>query len=385
MKTLIKLVVFILVIASLVIVSFKPAILVITKKQLEALFTGASVTVDNCSVRLFSELGIYGIKIKKANTYDFSIREIVIDFSLKSLIKGTIRKVVLKGLNININTPQDSIIEFNKYLMVNRGKGVLINSAEIQQLELKVTAKDLQLKAFVSAVVNLKNNSIEYLKLNTGSLEMMGMRFENMVVNIPEASQTGTLFIKQVKYEKFKIETIKSDLKLIGQSLNLDNLQADIFGGKIEGNLKILLQKTIDYSLGLKAINLKAKDIIKDLNLQEKVQMTGVLGGDIDFKGNDLDFKFIKGDLALTEPGGDLTIKDTSFLENMAKNTNQSLDLLVEGFKNYRYNNGIVKLGLEDSNLVVSMLLDGSGGRRNVNIVLHDFSLVNLLKLQLKQ
>jgi hypothetical protein len=70
---------------------------------------------------------------------------------------------------------------------------------------------------------------------------------------------------------------------------------------------------------------------------------------------------------------GTLTIKDNKFLENMAKNSGEPLDILVESFKNYRYNTGLMRVALDGRNLGFEISLDGETGKRNLNIVIHDF------------
>ena len=44
----------------------------------------------------------------------------------------------------------------------------------------------------------------------------------------------------------------------------------------------------------------------------------------------------------------------------------------MEGFKNYQYNTGIIKLTLGGNDLVLSIQLDGQAGKRDFNVILHD-------------
>ena len=62
-------------------------------------------------------------------------------------------------------------------------------------------------------------------------------------------------------------------------------------------------------------------------------------------------------------------------LENMARDTKQPLDLLVESFKDYQYNIGTIKLFLDHNNLTLDIVLDGEAGKRELKIILHDFSI----------
>lgn len=84
--------------------------------------------------------------------------------------------------------------------------------------------------------------------------------------------------------------------------------------------------------------------------------------------------KDIKGYFNTAAPGGVLIIKDKMFLENVARQSNQPLDIIVESFRNYNYNNGIIKLSIESGNLTMEMRLDGMAGKRSLAVVLHDFN-----------
>jgi len=48
---------------------------------------------------------------------------------------------------------------------------------------------------------------------------------------------------------------------------------------------------------------------------------------------------------------------------------------MVENFKNYRYNTGLLSLGLEDNNVILKLALEGNAGKRNLEVIFHDFKL----------
>ncbi|KJJ85051.1 hypothetical protein OMAG_001079 [Candidatus Omnitrophus magneticus] len=56
----------------------------------------------------------------------------------------------------------------------------------------------------------------------------------------------------------------------------------------------------------------------------------------------------------------------------MMKTSKQSLDILVEQFKYYRYNVGNIKVLLDGQNINLDIELSGDTGKRVFNIVLHD-------------
>jgi hypothetical protein len=102
--------------------------------------------------------------------------------------------------------------------------------------------------------------------------------------------------------------------------------------------------------------------------------MTGRLSGDLKLKGRGEQIEILQGSFSTLPPGGTLVIMDTKFLERMAHNTRQPLDLLVESFKNYPYNTGLMSLGFENGSVILKIELEGEAGKRNLNVILHDFS-----------
>jgi hypothetical protein len=68
-----------------------------------------------------------------------------------------------------------------------------------------------------------------------------------------------------------------------------------------------------------------------------------------------------------------MVVKDETMLKNMARAADQPLDILMESFKDYHYNTGVMKLGLARDDLNLDIILDGEKGKRNLSVTLHDF------------
>jgi hypothetical protein len=91
--------------------------------------------------------------------------------------------------------------------------------------------------------------------------------------------------------------------------------------------------------------------------------------------GRGADIHILDGDFSAVDPGGLLEIKNEEFLKNIARNSQQPLDIVIASFKDYHYNVGALRVALEKSDLVFDAALDGETGKRNINITLHDFLL----------
>ena len=103
--------------------------------------------------------------------------------------------------------------------------------------------------------------------------------------------------------------------------------------------------------------------------------MTGMLNGSLIINGIGKNINVITGDLTSSTDGGNVTITDTGFLENMARNSKLPTNVVVDSFKDYHYNVGLVKMFLDHGDLNMNVDLDGARGKRNLKVDLHDFNL----------
>lgn len=206
-------------------------------------------------------------------------------------------------------------------------------------------------------------------------LDAQGLRLEDALLKFDNGSKSGDLRIPWIRYNKAKIDNASAKLRLKDKILYLDALKAQVFEGNVEGAMAVNTGKNMDYEVNLNFIRLNIDRFISDFDLQERFQMTGRLGGRVYLKGMGLNINSLSGELRTDEAGGVLTITDKRFLENLARTSQQSLDILVESFKNYHYNRGVMKLGMDKGNLILDVRLEGQAGQRDLNITVHDFNL----------
>lgn len=133
-------------------------------------------------------------------------------------------------------------------------------------------------------------------------------------------------------------------------------------------------------SLGYLDLKLQCEDLgiegfIRDFKLGDKFNMTGSLSGELNLAAKGSRIEMAGGNFSVADPGGILVITDSKFLENMARSTRQPMDTLVESFKDYKYNTAIVQIGQEKGDIVIKSGFQGDAGRRDLEVVLHDFKL----------
>jgi hypothetical protein len=376
MRRIIYVLIIIFVLILVISISLKPIIISLAKAQLSKVFIDSKVSIRGCNLKLLHVLTLSGMEIKKGQIYDFKIKEVNIQYKPLSIINRNISKISLKDALIIVNLRQDNILGLSKHINLQPQKRIfLINLIDLSNLDLDINSTDLILQAKLSVRLNLAKQLIDYLNLQIDSLKKAEFRLQKAYLEINQMPSYGQLYIEQFKYNKVKIDKITSIAKLKDKSLFLGPLTADVFGGSIEGEIRFEIEKNGKYFMYLKFKDLDLNTLINDFNLNEKVQINGRLDGAVTLKGIGLQINVLDGDFTTAEPGGTLTIKDTGFLEKIARNSNQPLDILVESFKDYHYNNGVMRLSLEGDNLILVIDLEGETGKRNLNIIVHNFKL----------
>ena len=367
-------IIFILTLAAAVFL--KPLIIFFAKRQLSNIFVGSTVDIGACDLQPLRKVSLKDIHISRQKTYDFKVKETAAEYSLFSLLRGNIRNVSLSDAAIEINLAQNSLWEFGKLLNLKNQKSALrVNSLQLSNLGLDIKSPELMLKAQVSAGIDLINQSADYFELRVVFLEGSGLQLKDAFVEAKRKSYPGLLRIAEIKYDKLAIKKIEGKARLEDKSLFLDSLSAEVLGGAIRGSAHLELRPAGEYLVELQAKDVDLGAFINDFNLGEKVSLSGSLSGSVTLQTKGYDISLLSGDFSAEAPGGMLTIKDTAYLEGIARSSSQPMDLLVESFKNYRYNTGMMKLSFEKDNLILDIVLEGEAGRRNLSVTLHDFKL----------
>jgi hypothetical protein len=357
-------------------VLIKPLIMMLASNQLAKVFTQSRVSIKGCAIRPASRISLFDIEIKKPGVYDIKVKEAAVYYHLFSMPKPGSLGLFLQGCRIYVNTPQQGIRELASNLNLGRQDGhqagrQVFGQVEVSALALDVNTQDLTVQADLSSRINLAAQTLDYLDFKMGNFKFSGVQLEDVSLKLRPDSGQGGFSIAQIKYGKLKVTDIKGKASYKDMSLSLNSVSAKALGGDIKGELNI--DRDAQYSVKLKCANLDIGRLVEDFDLREKIDMTGKISGDLKLQGKGGRIEILSGGFPINEPGGMLIIRDTKLLENMARNSQQPLDLFVESFKNYRYNTGLMSLELENGNINLKVGLEGDAGKRNLNVVLHDF------------
>jgi hypothetical protein len=353
----------------------KPGIMMFARRQLGNIFVQSQVSVQGCSFRPHAELRLFGIEILRKGNYDIKIKEASVKYDLFTLLKAGSLKLTLKEASIFVNTPKKGIRDLAGYLKLGSGRRPIFGYVRVSDFSLDLNTQDTSAKAVLSSQINISTQSVDYLDFRLGNLNMSGVQLEDASFKLEPESGQGNFNLSRIKYDKLSITDIKGALKLEGKELLLSGVQAKALGGDLRGDLTLKIDKEAQYMARLECLGLDIERFVQDFNLREKFDMTGRLKGELRLEGKASHFEILKGDFSILEPGGTLIIKDTKFLENMAHSTKQPLELLVESFKNYGYNMGLITLGIEESSIILKVDLEGNTGKRNLSVALHNVKL----------
>ncbi|MFH0790537.1 MAG: YdbH domain-containing protein [Candidatus Omnitrophota bacterium] len=323
----------------------KPAIRGIARKQLENIFSQSKASIRKCVFYPAGEIRLADIEIIRENIYSIRLTEAVIQYNLLSILKPGHLKLFLKHPEVNLTILKKGVLKSKEYLNLGRGAPIF-QSVDVTSLNLKANI-------FGMPELELENGSLRQ-DFNSGQADFR---------------------IAGLKYAKLKLTDIKGKAKLSNTGFSVYDLSGSLLGGNIQADLEIQTQGQLNYLLNLKCAGVDIERLVNDFNLREKFEMTGRISGELKLKGSGAQIELLAGNFSTLSPGGTLIITDMKFLEGMARNTSQPIDLLVESFKNYHYNDSLISLGFEDGSVILKTELKGETGRRNLNVVFHDFKI----------
>ena len=352
-----------------------PLIKSIAVKQLKSIFPGSEVSVASSKLSPLQKLSIFDIRIKKEKVYEFKLKEVGVVFSLQSLLRKRISTAYLKGAAIRINLGSSSILDFAKHINLSSPSVFLVGGLDVSDLSLDLKSKEVSLEGKLSFVLDLLRQEPESCDIEISVMDSLGVHAQNAVFKVKQGAPSGELRIQQVIYDKVKIDEISGVTSLKGKELSFSDLQAQLFGGTAKLEARVLVEADPEYAAEVKFNELDIERFIKDLKLEERFSMTGKLSGSVSLKGKGADIRLIDGNFSAGAEGGMMVIKDETVLKNMAKAADQPLDILMESFKDYHYNTGVMKLGKAQDDLSLDVALDGEKGKRNLTVTLHDFKL----------
>ncbi len=266
----------------------KPLIVWIAKQQIQKIFPGSKISIDNSQIKSFRELFLSEVRVQKPNAYD--ITAIRVSVGLRP-----------RGFSI---------------------LGLYANGPDFKVEEASVNA---------------------------------------------ESGSRGELSIKKIQYRKVRLNNINAGTTLQAKGLFLDSLVADAFKGKVQGDINLEMGKAPQYAAQFSFEDLDLSRLVQELEMQERLELSGLLEGTLDVQGSGGKVSILNGNLRTGEAGGVINVKDKRTLGEGVS------ELVVDSLKNYRYNIANARVYLEGTSVVLDTAMDsGEFGPRKISIYFHN-------------
>ncbi|MFA5117664.1 MAG: YdbH domain-containing protein [Candidatus Omnitrophota bacterium] len=356
-----------------------PGIVSYVKKRLVLFFPGAQVSIGGCSLDVLHRLAFSDIRIINPSAFDFRIKRLTVEYDLNCLLKAKINRVSFDGPYLSIHAPAQEIADLKKHIRLSPGKGVFVGEAVVSSAGIDIRTKDLVCAARFSCEADVPRKSFSSFRFELDSLESKGVRIDGVLCSLAKGARAGEITLRSAGYQKLTLSGLTGKLLYENQALSFTSLSADCLGGKIFADINLNFEKAFSYEMRINVVSVDLARLIRDLELSDKVQMSGFVEGGMSCSGENAVFQSVRGDFSVVTPGGTLTIKDTRFLEHIAQNSKQSVGFVSDAFKDYLFNTGGMRISLEGADLISQVSLNGAKGKRDFTVALRDFSLQDLL------
>ncbi|MFA5336521.1 MAG: hypothetical protein WC324_06350 [Candidatus Omnitrophota bacterium] len=272
---------------------------------------------------------------------------LILGIAGKSLILGAALnqlKGSFPGYKVTVGNAEIKSVDLISFSDIDISKGDT-NRYRVKELDIRFTPFTLFNRTIPK--ISLDSCSI-YIKSPKGKLKEL--------VRLPEAG-AGALFIVD--------------------SLEINDLVLDIHTADVDLNAVIRadasIKKEISYNAVMKLNSVNLGLLAKSLGASEKVDISGSMSGDISLSGKDMRLDAIKGEFTSDELGGTIIIKDEEFINTLAKQSKQPVEMIRDSFKLYNYTKGTLSVSKEKDAILLHLKLDGPKGKRDLTIAVHEF------------
>ena len=350
-------------------------ILAAAKSGLANFFPDSEVSIKDLRLTLPCRLVFTDVAVERKGIYGFEAGVVYADFGLFALLTGRVARAGLTDAFLNISTPQKNIADFVQYfnLQTHAGGGLRVDTIGLENVNINVTAKDVLLNSTLSLEYFLADVQAKAVAVSIPTLEGYGVKVENIFIESGDRPGELIMAVERLAVNKGVINGIDGIVTLEGGAVFLEFLSTQAFAGRLEGNVTLDVSGQPEYLAELRLTDVAIDRLVEDFELSDKFFMDGKISGDLVLQGKGPAISVLNGHFSTALGGGKLIITDTRFLENIAKGTNQPLDILVESFRNYHYNTGNIGLSLAEGSIMLDLALEGETGKRNLTITLHDF------------
>jgi hypothetical protein len=373
-KILIVIAVIIIIKISLVIIFAESIAIAVAKHQIGRVLPGSEVSIGKCDVRFGRSIVLADITIKKNTGFKISVKEAGAIYDIGPLIKGMVSSAYVNGADINIDMPGIKLSDVGDKLGVKMGgRSFRIDALNVSDLKLNCNTKDLDAVVSLSGSFDAKELFPKNIGLIVDKLVWDGVKIEGLKLDVASGDPSGGLSIGSIKYNKMAVSGVTGRPSLANKRFSVEAIYGKIFNGSAKGALGLVAGSRISYAINLEFTGLDSGEMIKELDLADKAEARGLVKGSLSMEGEGGGIRLLKGAFVAEGEGGSFVIKDEALLKSIAERTKQPVEIIRESFQDYSYNKGSTWLFLEEKDLRLGASLEGEKGRRDVDVIIHEF------------
>jgi hypothetical protein len=263
----------------------------------------------------------------------------------------------------------------------------LITDFAIKQIkgafpEYKVTVGNAEIKSV--DLISFSDIDIAKGDTNRYRVKELDIRFTPLTPfsrTIPKISVDGCSIVVSSPKGKLKelaqLPKTKAGPMFIIESLEINDLVLEIHTSDFDTTALIranaAIDKDISYDAVVKLEKINLGLLAKMLGAGEKVDISGKMGGEISLSGKDFRIDAIKGEFKAIGTGGTVIIKDEEFINTLARQSKQPVEMIRDSFKFYNYTSGTLSVSKDKDAILLHLLMEGLQGKRDLTIALHGF------------
>jgi len=342
----------------------KPLILFFVKKNLSKSFNTNEILIGDLKIKLPNSIYFYDIEIRNKEC-SFKIKEVSFFFDLNSIIKKRLKKIYLKNASVKINSKNLNLFKTD-YKTKNN---IFFEFLSLSNIDFDIKTNNFSGLGSFSLELN-SSGLINLLKAEIDNFKFFNFSLYKCFININDSY--GNFLIKQANYRDIKLKELNSNLIFKDNKFIFNNLGFSIFNGKVYGEFDLDLYKK-NLNLNLNFLNINIDRLVRDFKFDKNLSISGIWEGNLSISIENLSLKKFDGNFKSINYGGVLSITNQKFLENLSKSTNLTYEILVERFKDYRYNIGNIDIYLKDNDLVCRLYFFGDKGKSDFLINIYNF------------
>jgi hypothetical protein len=344
-------------------------------KQFAALYPGGAMAVKSIVFWPPGKVSVSGIACSSPAGLRVSVEKAEVSYAGMSLLRGIIPRVHAEGVSFIAGLPGKPFAavlpQVSNAPDARASARFGIGRVLCERCSFDIKSKDIIVSGTASFETDIQARHIRRLDLRVPSLQVGEFKAKDVEASVLDPD-TGVFSVGGVSFSKCKAGAFSARLCARPGVLVLKDISGMLWSGEISANILLRLDLPVSYDCTVRADKIDLAKAVSELELAEKIELTGTIGGTGRCAGVAGKIPRITGRLTDSLSGGILNILDQRLLAPLAQRSNQPVDMLMRGFKNYQYRRATVGIFSQDNSMVFRVGFSGEQGKREFDITWHN-------------